>query len=69
MGRVRRRRPAREEQAGAGELGRLGQILGKDLKWKLIFEFQINLDFGKTLRISTRRFRRNLDMRISTKFF
>jgi hypothetical protein len=30
--------------------------------------FQINLDFGKTLRISTRRFRRNLDMRIFPKF-
>jgi hypothetical protein len=28
----------------------------------------MNLDFGKTLRISTRRFRRNLDMRIFPKF-
>jgi hypothetical protein len=29
----------------------------------------MNLDFGKTLRISIRRFRRNLDMRIFPKFF
>jgi hypothetical protein len=28
------------------------------------FEFQINLDFSKTLRNFTRRFRRNLGMRI-----
>jgi hypothetical protein len=27
----------------------------------LIFEIQMNLDFGKTLRSSTRRFRRTLD--------
>jgi hypothetical protein len=31
---------------------------------KLIFEFQLNLDFGKTLGYSTKRFRRNLHMRI-----
>jgi hypothetical protein len=40
-----------------------------DFKWNMIFEFQMNLDFGKTLRISIRRFRRNLDMRIFPKFF
>jgi hypothetical protein len=33
------------------------------------FEFQMNLDFGKTLRKFTRRFRRNLDTRIFPKFF
>jgi hypothetical protein len=33
------------------------------------FEFQMNLDFGKTLMNFTRRFRRNLDMRIFLKFF
>jgi hypothetical protein len=35
----------------------------------LIFEIQMNLDFGKTLRISTMTFRRNLDMRMFPKFF
>jgi hypothetical protein len=29
----------------------------------------MNLDFGTTLRNFTRRFRRNLDMRIFPKFF
>jgi hypothetical protein len=29
-----------EEQAGTGELGRLGRIPRKDFKWTLIFEFQ-----------------------------
>jgi hypothetical protein len=54
---------------GAGWHGRAGTVPRGDFKWKLIFEFQINLDFGKTLRISTRRFRRNLDVRIFPKFF
>jgi hypothetical protein len=40
-----------------------------DFVWILIFEFQMNLDFGKTLRISIRRLKRNLDMRIFPKFF
>jgi hypothetical protein len=29
----------------------------------------MNLEFGRTLRNFTRRFRRNLDMRIFPKFF
>jgi hypothetical protein len=33
------------------------------------FVFQMNLDFGKTLMNFTRRFRRNLDLRIFHKFF
>jgi hypothetical protein len=32
--------PAMEERTGAGELGRLGQIPGKDFKWTLIFIFE-----------------------------
>jgi hypothetical protein len=35
----------------------------------LIFEFQWILEFSKTLRNFTRRFRRNFDMRIFPKFF
>jgi hypothetical protein len=38
--------------------------LRRDFKWKTDFEIQLNSDFGKTLRNSTRRFRRNLDIRI-----
>jgi hypothetical protein len=33
-------------------------------KMEIDFEFLMNLDFAKTLRNFTRRFRRNLDMRI-----
>jgi hypothetical protein len=33
-------------------------------KYEMIFEFQGILEFGKTLRNSTRRFRTNLDMGI-----
>jgi hypothetical protein len=40
----------------------------REIKWKFNFEFQMNLDFGRTLRNFTRRFRRNLDMRIFSKF-
>jgi hypothetical protein len=38
-------------------------------KWKLIFEFQQFLEFGKTFRNFTRRFRRNLEMRIFLNSF
>jgi hypothetical protein len=31
---------------------------------ELIFEFQMNLKFGRALRNFTRKFRRNLDLRI-----
>jgi hypothetical protein len=41
----------------------------EDSKPKLIFKFQMNSDFGKTLRNFTRKFRRNLDMGIFPKFF
>jgi hypothetical protein len=41
----------------------------RDSNQKLIFEFQLNLDFGMSWRNSTRRFRRNFDMRIFPKFF
>jgi hypothetical protein len=41
----------------------------RDFKWKIDFEFQMNLYFGRILRNFTRRFRRNLDMRIFPKFF
>jgi hypothetical protein len=40
-----------------------------DSNGNLIFEFQGFLEFGKTLRNSTRRFKRNLGMGIFPKFF
>jgi hypothetical protein len=43
--------------------------LRRDFKWKIDFEIQLNPDFGKALRNSTRGFKRNLDMRIYSKFF
>jgi hypothetical protein len=43
--------------------------LRRDFKWKIDFEIQLNPDFGKALRNSTRGFKRNLDMRIFSKFF
>jgi hypothetical protein len=46
-----------------GRLGRLGRTPGRN------FEFQFNLDHGKTLRNSTRRFRRNMVIEIFPKFF
>jgi hypothetical protein len=56
---VREAASCREGQADASELGRPGQIPEKDFNWKLIFEFQMSLNFGKTLITSTRRFIRN----------
>jgi hypothetical protein len=52
-----------------GRAGLTGLDPSRRFKWKLIFKFQMNLDFGKNLWISTRRFRRNLDIRIFPKFF
>jgi hypothetical protein len=52
-----------------GRAGLTGLDPSRRFKRKLIFEFQMNLDFGKNLWISTRRLRRNLDMRIFPKFF
>jgi hypothetical protein len=48
----------------AGWAGPQGEI-----KWEFDVEFQLNLDFGMTFRNSTRRFRRNFDMKIFPKFF
>jgi hypothetical protein len=49
--------------------GPVGPDPRKTLNGRMNFEFQLNLDFGKTLRNSTRRFRWNLDMGIFPKFF
>jgi hypothetical protein len=49
--------------------GPAGPDSEKDSNRKLIFEIQFHLDFGKIWRNSTKRFRRNLDMRIFPKFF
>jgi hypothetical protein len=54
------------KQAGAGEAGLDPR---RKFRWDLIFEIQMNLNFGRTLRISKKRFRRNLDMWIFPKFF
>jgi hypothetical protein len=53
------------KRAGAGEARPDHR---RKFRWDLIFEIQMNLNFGKTLRISTRIFRRNLDMEIIHKF-
>jgi hypothetical protein len=52
--------------ASAGEAG--PDPRGK-FRGELIFEHQRNLDIGKTLTISARRFRKNLDMGIFPIFF
>jgi hypothetical protein len=41
----------------------------REFKCKFDFKFQMNLKFGRTLRNFTRRFRRNLDIKIFPKFF
>jgi hypothetical protein len=60
------------EVAASGKLGQRG-VAGLDSeansKRKLVFKFQLNLDFGKTWRNFTRRFRWYLDMGIFSKFF
>jgi hypothetical protein len=53
------------EVARRSEAGPVGlDPRGNSIK-SLIFEFQMNSDLGKTLRISTKRFRRNLDTEFS----
>jgi hypothetical protein len=47
-----------------GETGPVEVDSTSRFQWKLIFEFQWILEFGRTLRISTWRFRRKLDMGI-----
>jgi hypothetical protein len=49
--------------------GSAGLVPKEGFKMEIDFEFQMNLDFGKTLRDFTRRFRWNLNMRIFPKFF
>jgi hypothetical protein len=56
-------------RAGVGRVGPAGPDPRRDFKCKLIFKFHMSLDFGKTLRMSIRRFRRNLNMRVFPKFF
>jgi hypothetical protein len=53
-----------EGWADVGKARSVGPDPREDSNEKLIFEFQMNLEFGRTLRNFTRRFRRNLDMRI-----
>jgi hypothetical protein len=57
------------KRAGSSEAGLAGLDPRRKFRRDLIFEIQINLDFGKTLRNSTRRFRRNLDMGNFPNFF
>jgi hypothetical protein len=68
-GPVRKVMPCGEGWADAGRAGPTGPNPKKDSNEILIFEFQLNLDLGKTWRNSSRRFRRNLDMWIFPKFF
>jgi hypothetical protein len=49
--------------------GRAGLISIGKIKRVLIFKFKYISEFGKTLRISTWRFRMNLDTKIFPKFF
>jgi hypothetical protein len=68
-------RPVKEAMASWGRAGwhgwtgPAGLDTRGDSNGNLIFEFQGFLEFGKNLRNSTRRFRRNLGMGIFPKFF
>jgi hypothetical protein len=62
-----RRQPWKEWAGVAGWANSIGKK--KKIKRVLIFKFKLISEFGKTLRISTRRFRRNLDIWIFLKFF
>jgi hypothetical protein len=55
-----------ERMGYRGGLGWLGWIPGES---QIGFEFQWILEFGKSLRICTKRFRSYLDMGIFPKFF
>jgi hypothetical protein len=50
-------------------VGEAGPYPRRKFRRDLIFEIQLNLDFGENLRISKTRFRRNLDMGTFPKFF
>jgi hypothetical protein len=52
-----------------GRLWRARLVPREGFKMEIKFEFQKSLEFGQTLRNSTWRFRRNLDMMIFPKFF
>jgi hypothetical protein len=56
-----RRGASRREANWSGSQGKI--------QMELIFECQMNLEFGKTLKNFTRGLRRNLDTRIFPKFF
>jgi hypothetical protein len=65
-------RLAKEAASCGGRAGRRGQSRPDprgNSNGNLIFEFQEFLEFGKTLRNSKRRFRRNMGMGIFPKFF
>jgi hypothetical protein len=66
------------KRRSSGLRGKAGRCRGNRVDWarfltrfklELIFKFQWILEFGKTLRNSTMRFWKNLDMRIFPKFF
>jgi hypothetical protein len=52
-----------------GGLGQLQQTPGRIKMEKMIYGSRLTLDFGKTLKNSTMRFRRNLDIGFFSKFF
>jgi hypothetical protein len=65
----RREAAAREVVGQCGRSRPAGPKSTESFKTDLIFEFQWISNFSKTLKICTRRFRRNLDMRIVSKIF
>jgi hypothetical protein len=79
-GRGRLGRSGGRSPMGRGRAGRLGTKGGgrgwaENRSWdqssrnKILSNFIQNLDFWQTLKISTRRFRRNFDMGICSKIF
>jgi hypothetical protein len=61
-------RPAGDWRADVEDRAGWARPQGR-FKETLIFQFQLDLDFGKSFRNSTRRFGRDLDMGIFPKFF
>jgi hypothetical protein len=60
---------ARKRPGPARRMASWAGLQGNYSKWEFFFEFYGFLEFGKTLRMSTGRFRRNLEMGIFPKFF
>jgi hypothetical protein len=56
-------------EAATWEARWVGPVPGEISNGKTDFDFQLILDFDKNLANFTRRFRRNLDMRIFPKIF